>query len=535
MVEDTVEPQEFQHGTFTSTDGKKSIKIDCVRSDNCVNRRERKSPEELYDLTKPIPREEKPNIGQHELETDTISKTIDNLQEERRIIQEKIDSSMECIRNSAVGKEREALRKLRKTKFSLIEEKKELKTRLDTTKIETNRLFNDRKAVKANIRFSDVKMIDNEIMKLKKKQETTSMSLNEEKRLIKEIGFLQSSKELVTDLNSKDANLDDFKGQEKVIKSDLTAKDAEIDLVQKMIEEKTNALSALGNHETQLRKNRNALIKERDAIKIKINEKKNERSSLKKIFREANDRWYDYQRALRAQRKLKADEDKKRYEEEKLARQQEREEEELRKMPYEEEISLCNYLINYLSRTYLTDVKNNLDTIENNKVIPFKDGPFYGMKPVKNKSDDVFFQIGKEKKKNCFRSSKKRAPTVLSLNFDSFEQFGLLKLIPPRTYDMVEKSVVELQEKKKWFSEQPHGTVPTIREIRKINQKATVKSRNNRDTSLSRLDNSQRGNSTRTITGDDFVPLSSKETPVTILNSSWCQKVVEDEYCNRIK
>jgi uncharacterized coiled-coil DUF342 family protein len=55
-------------------------------------------------------------------------------------------------------------------------------------------LFNDRKAVKANIRFSDVKMIDNEIMKLKKKQETTSMSLNEEKRLIKEIGFLQSSK-----------------------------------------------------------------------------------------------------------------------------------------------------------------------------------------------------------------------------------------------------------------------------------------------------------------------------------------------------
>merc|ERR1712151_390617 len=125
-------------------------------------------------------------------------------------------------------------------------EKKELKTRLDTTKIETNRLFNDRKAVKANIRFSDVKMIDNEIMKLKKRQETTSMTLNEEKRLIKEIGFLQSSKELVTDLNSKDANLEDYRGQEKVIKSDLTSKDAEIDLVQKLINEKSNALSALG-------------------------------------------------------------------------------------------------------------------------------------------------------------------------------------------------------------------------------------------------------------------------------------------------
>merc|ERR1739845_266394 len=222
--------------------------------------------------------------------------------------------------------------------------------------------------VKANIRFSDVKMIDNEIMKLKKKQETTSMTLNEEKRLIKEIGFLQSSKELVTDLNSKDANLEDYRGQEKVIKSDLTAKDAEIDLVQKLINEKSSALSALGDHDSQLRKNRNALIKERDAIKVQINEKKSERSSMKKLFREANDRWYDYKRAFRAQRKLKN-------EEEKLARQQELEEEELRKAPYEEEMILCDYLINYLSRTYLTDVKNSLDTIESNKVIALKDGP----------------------------------------------------------------------------------------------------------------------------------------------------------------
>merc|ERR1712187_162445 len=189
------------------------------------------------------------------------------------------------------------------------------------------------------------------------------------------------------------------KGQEKVIKSDLTAKDSEIDLVQKMIEEKTNALSALGDHETQLRKNRNALIKERDSIKAQINEKKNERSSLKKSFRDANDRWYDYQRAFRAQRKLKAEEDKKKYEDKKLARQQEIEEEELRKPPYEEEMSLCDYLIKYLSRTYLLDVKNNLDTIENNKVITLGDGPFSGIKPVKSKSDNVFFQSKKEKKK----------------------------------------------------------------------------------------------------------------------------------------
>lgn len=124
---------------------------------------------------------------------------------------------------------------------------------------------------------------------------------------------------------------------------------------------------------------------------------------------------------------------------------------------------------------------------------------------------------------------------MLSLNFDSFEQFGLLNLTPPRSYDMVEKSVMELQVKKKWFSEQPLGAVPTIREIRKINQKTTVKSSGNGDTSLSRLGSNRGGNSTRVITGDDFVPLSSKETPVIISNSSWNQKLVEDEHFNGSK
>merc|ERR1739845_282189 len=127
-----------------------------------------------------------------------------------------------------------------------------------------------------------------------------------------------------------------------------------------------------------------------------------------------------------------------------------------------------------------------------NKVIALKDGPFSGLKPVKNKSDDVFLQSRKEKKKTRVRLSKKRAPTVLSLNFDSFEQFGLLNLTPPRSFDMVKKSVAELQEKKKWFSEQPHGAVPTIREIRKINHKATIENHDNRDRSVSNLKNGRR-------------------------------------------
>merc|ERR1712048_1476146 len=219
--------------------------------------------------------------------------------------------------------------------------------------------------------------------------------------------------------------------------------------------------------------------------------------------------------------------DKKKNEEEKLARQQELEEEELRKAPYEEEMILCDYLINYLSRTYLTNKKN--------EAVFLKDGPFSGIKPIKNKSSDVFFRSSKEKKKNRSRTSKRRTPTILSLNFDSFEQFGLLNLTPPRSNDMVDRSIMELREKKKWFSEQTHGAVPTIREIRKNNQIATSKTHKIQDPSPSSLVSGSRGNLTGTITGDDFVPLSSKVSPVTFFKTSWAQKLPEDEQFNDSK
>jgi hypothetical protein len=50
-------------------------------------------------------------------------------------------------------------------------------------KKDTESLMNDRKAAKANVRFSSVEKIDEEFKKLLERQETTSMSLSEEKRI----------------------------------------------------------------------------------------------------------------------------------------------------------------------------------------------------------------------------------------------------------------------------------------------------------------------------------------------------------------
>jgi len=389
-------------------------------------------------------------------------------------------------------------------------------------------LRNDRKATKANIRYNDITTINAEIEKLKKRQETTSMSLSEEKRLIKEMDALQASKKHVAELNVKEANLDDVYEQIKVIKAEIGAKDKEIDAVQVEIDAKFAAVKALSESENEARNNTKLLLTERDDIKIKIGEKLDERKASRDAFREANDKWYDYQRAVKAQRKLKYEEEKRKRQEEEEAWLKKKEEEEAKKIPYEEEMALCDYLADYLTRTYLSGGEKKTEESKKVDVIAVKDDPFAGFKPKKKKDDEIFLQVGKGKKKPRVRASKKKAPAVFTLNYDSFEQFGLLNLTPPTSLDMVEASVAELKAKKEWFSQQPRGSVPTAQDIRKANVKAAAKLRKGADVPAAPKGTNGKKGDDFDLSGDDFAPLSASGSSTAAVNASWGQKPAEE-------
>merc|ERR1712218_590934 len=110
--------------------------------------------------------------------------------------------------------------------------------------------------------------INKEILKLQRKQETTSMSLSEEKRLIKEMEALQASKNLVED-----------------------PKDKEIDAVQAQIEEKLAAVKAMGDTEAETRAEMQKMFEERDDIRQRIGDQMDERNTLRQDFREATNKW----------------------------------------------------------------------------------------------------------------------------------------------------------------------------------------------------------------------------------------------------
>ena len=84
-----------------------------------------------------------------------------------------------------MSKERSAMQELRRQKKALIDDKKSICERLDKVKNTTNRLSRDQKQAKQSVKFTSVKELEDEIRCLERRQQTTSMSLSEEKKLLK--------------------------------------------------------------------------------------------------------------------------------------------------------------------------------------------------------------------------------------------------------------------------------------------------------------------------------------------------------------
>lgn len=480
-------------------------------------RRQHTPPEELYDLSKPIPKETKPDKAAHDDAIEAVNTAIDSLKEEKAALQTKIETALQSNRSTAAGQEREAMKALRQEKTKLINEKKVMQGTLSKCKKDTDNLMNDRKAAKANVRFSSVEKIDEEISKLKNRQETTSMSLAMEKSLIKEIEVLQKSKNLVASFKQTDLSIDNVKLQRKALGEQLRAKDAEIDAVQVQITAKQSILDEVRSSQDEQRKGVDEMKKERDSLRQQIGDKMKERNDTRDAFREANNKWYDFQRAIKAQRKIRYEEEKKKREEEDQERRAEYEAEEAKKIPYEEEQNLCTTLCDYLTRTYITAGVEKKTEVKKSDFVAVKDDPFAGFKPrKKGDENETFMQVGKALKKPRVRASKKKAATVFRLSVDIFEQFGVLGLSPPTSTEGIQKAIDDLTAKKEWYSKQERGSVPTASDIRKKTKEAQKGGKT-----------SSKKNGKIDISSAEFAPLSAGSSAAAV-NATWGQKTVDE-------
>jgi uncharacterized coiled-coil DUF342 family protein len=461
---------------------------------------------------------EKPNKEEHEAELNELQAQIDALKKDRQVLQDKIKEAMNPggEKNTVIGGLRTKMSTLKQKKISLIEQKKILRNNLDASKASADKIMKDKKDVKSNLKYGSMAEIDAEIKKLQIQQETTTMTLNQEKKLLKEIDQLQASKKFIVVVQSKDTAMDDVQQQRKVLQAQINEKDKEIDIVSKELDEVMKLIKEHNDKDTVAREAIQGLYTELDTFKGKIAEIVAQKDALRNVFREQQNTFYLHQRAIRAQKQMIYEEEKKRREEEYAARQAEIEAEEAKKIPYEEEQALCEFLADYLERTYLGVENKSASTdvvvvVKKDEPVAVTDDPFAGLQAIKQKENaetEEFFSKKDKHKKKRIRQPKETVPFVLSV--DVFDQFNMISLTPPMVLEDVAASVKELREKKEWYKVQPRGSVPTAADIRKataMKTKSTTSGAGTNDGKTKKTGTTTTKNFA--LKNDDFVPLSA--------------------------
>lgn len=375
----------------------------------------------------------------------------------------KAESDARSGQNDGAGQARSEMKRLKQAKEVLLRERQEIYSSRESAKANLDAKMNERRDLKAQTKFKSVDEIDKRIAELDQLQHTTSMPLKEEKKILKEIDELKKSKKLVAQFSAVGNSIDDQRRSAEDYQAQIAAKNAQLESIKKEMDVHGEVLSKIND-----KKKDSAipgLLKEKDALRAEKKIKQDEIQALWDEFKAANQKWKDNQNEWKAY-KLARDkafdaERQRRREEYKAAREAEL----AAKTPYEEEMALCDYLVNYLTTSFLGKEQ---EVVESKEVKTSYDG-FEGAVLSKKKSDDdVYLKLGgKGKKHHKKRHNHKKGVhgNHIILAIDTIETFSLLKMQPPANVEAVPAVVESLKAKKEYFSTLPRGEIESIAEI----------------------------------------------------------------------
>jgi len=406
---------------------------------------------------------------------DSVKEVEDKLRAEMQEVDDQIkvisDKAKKLTAASAgkddgVAEARTKLKELKGKRETLMAQRTAIYGARDAARETRDAKMSEMKDLKSQTKYKSAAEIDRKIKALETAQTTTSMTLAKEKETLKEIGELKKQRSVVAQTESVAAELDGGKagGADngvaiKDLNEQLAAIKAEMDkhseFLNKLAEKSKDSAFP-------------ALMKEKDALKAVKAEKVAAMQKLWDDFKEDNKVWKENQAAWDSYKKVRAAAAGKEYEARKVEKAAARAAELAKKTPYEEEMALCDYLVNYLSTTFLGAGEKAAK--EEPAAAAQLTGEFAGMtlnKGNKGGDEDYIAATGKKgpKKGNNKKAvaGTKRGKIVIFP--ETLESFGLLKMEPPLTVEAVAATVAALAAKKAAFAAMPRGATVSIAEM----------------------------------------------------------------------
>lgn len=280
----------------------------------------------MLSIQPPMSQVKKPNREKHQAALNALQSQVDVLTKKRQALWDVIKD----VKNR-VGKknsERHALRinvvnSLKHKKNTLIKQKKVICRNLDARKVDTEKKMKDEKHIQRNLKYSSMEWNEAEIENLQTQQETTTLTLSQEKMLLKQMNRLQATKkvqqckstkallkesrrqsllkerrkmEMRTELLLKERRAQLFLKErqnqmlikERRTRSLINEKDRDIDIVTTALDE---VITMIQNHRDMGRKVIQGLYTELNAYTIKIAAIFAEKAALCTAFRQDMHYW----------------------------------------------------------------------------------------------------------------------------------------------------------------------------------------------------------------------------------------------------
>ena len=334
-----------------------------------------------------------------------------------------------------------------------------------------------------NERFMETneKRLREEVKRLEGRLETETLSIAEEKNVVREIKKVKAMKQNFEPFLRRARELKDAENQYTKFDRDFKRKTESLENYQKDIVELQNDLNSLEEREKEQqmlkqqeeKKQQEAVQKEKDEktkLEEKLNELLNEFRQEKDMLIQMRDKWYQSKRQERDRKMEEVNQERaeKRREQEQEEKQKILQERQERRnaVPYNTEINVCQNLIVYLNQILnSTRVNEPKETKTEDTPTQKTTDKDQGYIKGKGEVEDLLFPESSGSKKKKKTNNKKKVPQKITHNWDTFTRFEEIGLgEPPITATQIPKAIEDIKGK---LAEYQKKSVEERREILK--------------------------------------------------------------------
>lgn len=413
---------------------------------------------------KPVPlrrvkRLERPNKAEFDEAVGKLQAEMDGLQNRVREIKTILDNKQQSrgMVSPELVEARGRLTELSVTFRSVLEQKNALRNELSVLEKERDRKRHEARSLRENLPYSRVEQIDEETKKLQYRLSHTSLTLQEEKKVLQQMKDLTKSRDIVKDYNEKLEKTSQDDGTRTSLLEKIKEKDILLNSLKAQEQQQRKVLGDIKEKEAAQAINVPALIEERNVAYERIKVLRDEVKSLRTEFRSKEDEFWEREREWREQQAVERKRAFDKREEERREREAYRKQKELENFvePYTDEIILCDQLFHYLQK-YAPSTEEATTNVASSKVeILAPKGVGNVILSKKNRNDEEldgwFAGSGGKSKGKKVGSVKNKEKERISLSLDALTSFGKMKLSPPTTVGDVAKCLEEVKAKKEHF------------------------------------------------------------------------------------